>query len=57
MHTRLALSFLSLLGFAATALSQDFACEELMVPMRDGVKLAADVYRPLRQSLSRPSES
>ena len=48
MHTRLALSFLSLLGLAATALSQDFACEEVMVPMRDGVKLAADVYRPLR---------
>ena len=33
----------------ATAHAQAFACEEVSVPMRDGVKLATDVYRPVDQ--------
>jgi predicted acyl esterase len=30
-------------------------CEDLMVPMRDGVRLATDVYRPAREGEILPS--
>jgi putative CocE/NonD family hydrolase len=33
----------------APALGQSFKCQEVMVPMRDGVKLATDVYMPVNQ--------
>lgn len=38
-----------LLSWPATGLAQSFTCQELMVPMRDGVKLATDVYVPAHQ--------
>ena len=34
---------------AASAVAQPYNCEEVMVPMRDGTKLAADVYMPVNQ--------
>lgn len=43
MLTKQVLSTLAFFALAATAVSQDFLCEEVMVPMRDGVKLASDV--------------
>lgn len=35
----------------AAAEAQSFECHEVMVPMRDGVKLATDVYTPVNQGL------
>jgi putative CocE/NonD family hydrolase len=47
---RVLLFFLMMSGFwAAIARAQAFECREVMVPMRDGVSLAADVYLPARQ--------
>ncbi len=34
---------------AGSALAQGYECSEVMVPMRDGVRLAADVYMPMGQ--------
>ena len=37
------------LSAAGLAEAQSFECEEVMVPMRDGTRLATDVYMPLGQ--------
>lgn len=51
MIGRLPLSLALLSAVLATSVphaagAQTYACEEVMIPMRDGVRLAADVYRP-----------
>jgi putative CocE/NonD family hydrolase len=39
----------SLFLFAASAFPQSFECREVLAPMRDGVRLATDVYVPVGQ--------
>src|SRR5690349_1593194 len=43
----------AVLGFLAfvpaSSFAQAFECKAVMVPMRDGVRLAADVYTPAQQ--------
>ena len=46
-------------GMAAPALAPDpeygmVIAKDVMVPMRDGVKLATDIYRPARDGQARP---
>ena len=39
---------LCLLAVPGWAFGQTWECREVMVPMRDGVELATDLYRPAR---------